>query len=423
METSSDVAVIGGGPCGSFTALNLAKLGFNVTVFEEHEEIGLPCHCTGHLSIKGLKNLGLYPLPNGVVENAFRGVNFYSPKGYRFSVRFRSPVTCLVDRASFDKHVAGLAEAAGVNYQLNSHVRSVMIEDGFVKGVSVKRRDETERSFRAKVVVDAEGVPPRILKQMGLPSPNPDRLIRGIQAEVEDVKNVEPDLVEVFLGGDYAPGFYAWLAPKRNGWAKVGLAAKTGNLKSLLKKLMFKHPIASEKLRMAKVSRTSTHLITLGGPISRTYSNGFLAVGDAASQAKPATGGGVILGMMCARMAAEVVGRALAEGDISSSSLRAYQKMYEKAFGFDMRVMLWIREALNAMPDPKMDKAIDFCARIGLSETLRDFSDLDLQGRSLLKILRKPRTLIATSYFLILQILQLLGFIGGALTEAVKRHV
>ncbi len=39
---SSDVVVIGGGPVGSYAALNLAKLGVKVSVFEEHPEIGLP---------------------------------------------------------------------------------------------------------------------------------------------------------------------------------------------------------------------------------------------------------------------------------------------------------------------------------------------------------------------------------------------
>lgn len=44
-EVFSDVIVVGGGPCGSFVASNLAKLGFSVNVFEEHGETGIPSHC------------------------------------------------------------------------------------------------------------------------------------------------------------------------------------------------------------------------------------------------------------------------------------------------------------------------------------------------------------------------------------------
>jgi flavin-dependent dehydrogenase len=56
MNPNTDVAVVGGGPCGSFAALTAAKLGANVTVFEEHEEIGVPSHCAGHFSSEAYGN-------------------------------------------------------------------------------------------------------------------------------------------------------------------------------------------------------------------------------------------------------------------------------------------------------------------------------------------------------------------------------
>ena len=59
----ADAIVVGGGPVGSYAALNLAKKGVKTTVFEEHPQIGLPSHCAGHISIRSLRNMGLYPLP------------------------------------------------------------------------------------------------------------------------------------------------------------------------------------------------------------------------------------------------------------------------------------------------------------------------------------------------------------------------
>ena len=85
----SRAIVIGGGPVGSYAALNLAKLGVKVSVFEEHPEIGLPSHCAGHISIRSLRSMGLYPLPNGIVENTFDTANFYSPNRHQiFSSSF-----------------------------------------------------------------------------------------------------------------------------------------------------------------------------------------------------------------------------------------------------------------------------------------------------------------------------------------------
>jgi len=401
----SDIIVVGGGPCGSFAALNLAKSGIDATVFEEHSEIGVPSHCAGHLSIKNLKRLGLYPLPAKIVENIFYGATFHSPKGKEFSVRFSSPITSVVNRTLFDKHIAEMAEDAGAHYCLNSRVESVIIANGFVKGVSIKQHGRTEKNILAKIVVDAEGISSKILRQTGLPTLNRHMLVNAVQAEVENAKNLKPDTVEVFLGKDYAPRFYAWLIPKLDGKANVGLAAKTGNPKELLQKLMLKHQIASKKLCKAKILRISFYPITLGGPILKTYSNGFLVVGDAASQVKPTTGGGVIFGMTCARVAAEVAHEALRKNDFSQEYLSVYQKRCEDILGFDVNVMLKIRKMLDAMPDGKIDDAINFCTKFGLEKVLQNIEDIDFQGRSLLRILRNPRVPTALLYFLLLYLL------------------
>jgi len=400
MKNLSDVIVVGGGAVGSFTALKLAKLGAKVTVFEEHETIGTPSHCAGHLGIGNLRNLGLYPLPGEIVENTFSKANFYSPSGFNFSVCLDNPVTCSVNREAFDRHIADKAEAAGAHFCLNSHVHSLHLENGVVKGVRVKQRDMVEELVMAKIVIDAEGISSRLLRQAGLPGLDSERLVYAVEAEVQDIADVQLDAVEVFLGKAYAPGLYAWLIPRLDGTAKVGLAAKKGNPKELLRRLMLKHPVASKKLAKAKIKSMAFHSITLGGPISKTYSNGFLAVGDAASQVKPTTGGGVVLGLMCAGIAAEVADEAMRKKDVSSHFLQMYQKRCEDALGFDFSVMLRIRRFLDRLSDDKLDDVLRFCAKIGLNKTLGGVDQIDFQGQMLLKILTKPALFAALAYFL-----------------------
>jgi digeranylgeranylglycerophospholipid reductase len=220
-----------------------------------------------------------------------------------------------------------------------------------------------------------------------------------VEAEVENVKDTEADKVEVYLGKEYAPGFYAWLIPKENGKAKVGLAAKTGNLKELLKRFMLKHPIASRKLRAAKITQSAFHPVTLGGPTARSYTNGFLTVGDAASQVKPTTGGGVIFGMTCARIAAEVADEALRKDDVSKEFLGTYQKHCEQVIGFDVRAMLRMRKTLDALSDERVDNLVGLCRKLGLDSTLQNLEDIDFQGHTFLRALRSPRMLTALGYF------------------------
>ena len=398
MKKGTDVIVVGGGPCGSFTALKLARLGVDVTVFEEHSEIGVPSHCAGHLSIKGLKQLDLYPLPAEIVENTFRGATFHSPNDNEFSVHLSTPITCAVNRTLFDKYIAEKAQLAGADYHLNSRVESVIIEDGFAKGVTVNEEARAEKTF-AKIIVDDEGVSSKLLKQAGLPGPDRHRLVKGVETEVENVKDMEPDMVEVFLGREYSPGLYAWLIPKRDEKAKVGLATKTGNPKELLQKLMLKHPAASKKLHAAKIIQTAFHPITLGGPTSQNCTNGFLAVGDAASQVKPTTGGGVIFGMTCAQFAAEVANEALQKNDVSKEFLDAYHKRCQEALGLDIKVMLRMRKTLDAMSDKRIDKIVNLCKRFSLDKTLQKVEDIDFQGQTLLHVLGSPRMLTALAYF------------------------
>jgi geranylgeranyl reductase family protein len=399
MKDMPDAIVIGGGPVGSFAALNLAKLGAKVTVFEEHEAIGIPSHCAGHLSIRSLRNLGLYPLPGKIVENTFSQANFYSPTGFKFSVHFAKPVTCAVNRAAFDKHIADKAEAAGARYCLNSRVQSLLMETGVVKGVNVKQGDKAE-SVPAKIVVDAEGISPRLLRQTGLSGLNGERLVYGVEAEVENVKDMDLNAVEVFLGKNYAPGFYAWLMPRLDGTAKVGLATNKGNPKEPLQRLILKHPVASKQLSKAKITRMAFHPMTLGGLISKAYASGFLAVGDAASQVKPTTGGGVVFGLTCARIAAEVAVEAVRRDDVSANFLQSYQKRCIDTLGFDFGVMLRVRRFLDSLSDEKVDVVLRFCARIGLDKTLENVEEIDFQGQALLKILTKPAMFAALAYFL-----------------------
>jgi digeranylgeranylglycerophospholipid reductase len=398
MQTVSDALVVGGGPCGSFAALNLARLGADVTVHEEHREIGVPCHCAGHLSITGLKRLGLYPLPRDVIENSFQGAIFHSPFGREFQVRFPTPTTCAVNRALFDKFIAEKAEKAGAHYSLGSRVRSLIVEDGFVKGAVAIQNGGLKRSA-GRIVIDAEGISSRLSRQAGLPAPNRLYLFNGVDAEIDNVKDVQSDMVEVFLGRNYAPHFFAWLIPKGNGQAKVGLAAKNENAKRLLQKLMQKHPVMSGKLHASRVLQTTFHPVTLGGPIARTYSNGLLAVGDVASHVKPTTGGGVILGLTCSRIAAEVANEALHMGNVSKSFLSSYQKRCKGVLGFDMRAMLRIRKMLDALSDKQLDDAIGFCQMVGLNKALEDVEDIDFQGRSLLSLVRSPPMLAVLAYF------------------------
>jgi len=395
VKTKQDIVVVGGGPCGSYTAYTAAKLGAEVVVCEEHEKVGAPNHCAGHLNISSLKRLGIQ-IPQDAIENEIKGAIFYSPSGKQFVLKCNSPVTYVVDREIFDNHLFDLAVKAGVQYRFKSRVNSLIFNSGYVNGVALKGEERVE----ADVVIDAEGCSSAILKKTGLDGLKGSMIVRGIQAEVDGLKNVDEDMVEVYLGNNVAPEFFAWIIPRKDGTAKVGLATSTGNPSQYLQRFMKKHPVASQKLKKCITTNITLHPIPLAGPIPKTYSNGFLVVGDAASQVKPTTGGGVIFGLTCAKVAGEVAYNALKKSDFSDNFLSQYQSRWKKLVGFDFAAMLRIRRMLNSMSDSRTDTLIDWCTKLRIDDVLEKVGDIDFQGKSLIPMVKYPGTLAIISYFL-----------------------
>ena len=392
MPQKASVIVVGGGPCGSFSAFTTAKLGVDVTVCEEHREIGAPSHCPSHVSLGGLKQLRL-KLPKEIVENKIRGAVFYSPSGYEFQVKFAHPVTCVLNRALFDKFLANLAEEAGAKFRLGTRVESLLLDSGHVTGVSVKGEN-----LKSNLVIDCEGCSSVLLKKAGLPVLERSMVVQGVEAEVDKIADVENDTVEVYLGDKYAPCFYAWIIPRPDGSAKVGLATKTGNPAKYLQRFMGQNPKARSKLQRSKIVKVSYHPLTLGGPLAKTYHDGLLVVGDAASQVKPTTGGGIIMGLNCAKIAGTTAQEAIEQGDTSATFLSRYQDRWQRVIGFDMTVMRQMRLMLNRLSDRKLDRIVALSSQLGLDEDLKHVGEIDFQGKGIVPLVRSPAAWIIAFY-------------------------
>ncbi|MDR2699519.1 MAG: NAD(P)/FAD-dependent oxidoreductase [Nitrososphaerota archaeon] len=393
-KQQTNTVIIGAGPAGSYTALRLAMLGIKTDIYEEHPEIGIPTHCAGHISIHSLKKLGYYPLPKEIIENTFNAANFYSPSGTKFSIQLKKSVTCSLNRTKFDQHIANQAKQAGATFHLNTRVQSLHIENNYIKGVNLQ--DNT--IVPSKITIDTEGISSRFLHQAKLMGFDRKGLVYAVETEINQVHDVEPHTVEVYMGSS-APGFYGWLIPRPDGTAKLGLATNHGNPQNYLKNLITKHPIAKKQVKGAKIIKTNYHAIPLAGPISKAYSNGFMAVGDVASQVKPTTGGGVIFGLTCGEIAANVVKLALDLGDVSAKTLSAYQKRCDDTLNFDVSFMLRLRQFLNSLSDERWDSVLRFCNRFNVDKALSDVEDIDYQGKMMMHVATKPAMLVALGYF------------------------
>jgi flavin-dependent dehydrogenase len=150
------------------------------------------------------------------------------------------------------------------------------------------------------------------------------------------------------------------------------------------------HPKAKNKLKSSEIVRISYHPITLGGPLTPSYHDGLLIVGDAASQVKPTTGGGIVMGLNCAKIAGEVAYEALKQGDTSAAFLSVYQKRWQEKIGFDMAVMRRMRFLFNRLSDSQLDRIVAMSSQFGLDKSLTRVGDIDFQGKGIQPLVRSP---------------------------------
>src|SRR5438128_4146001 len=108
----NDAIVAGAGPAGLYTALRAAEGGLSGVVLEEHDELGVPTHCSGIVS--GETNR-LYKVPDDVVLSRPSACLVISPNGRVAELEDPGEDIAVLDRAGFDRALAAsVLEAGGV---------------------------------------------------------------------------------------------------------------------------------------------------------------------------------------------------------------------------------------------------------------------------------------------------------------------
>lgn len=254
------------------------------------------------------------------------------------------------------------------------------------KALKVSYRKES--SFETKVIIDAEGIRGKFVREAGLTPPSKG-VIPGVQFEVKNVE-INPDQVEMFFGNKVAPGFFAWIIPTGEDTARIGVGANHQALR-YLKEFIKNHPIASKRLSNAVPVKKFGGSIVLSGPIPKTYTNGFLVVGDVAGQVKPTTGGGVIMGGLCAQIAGDVAAEAVIEENLNSRRLGTYQKKWKKLLSREFYYMLLARRILNRMSDRNLDKLFESIIKNDFTKVIEEVGDMDFESGVIKKLIFKPK--------------------------------
>ena len=319
-----DVVVVGAGPAGSITAKTAAEQGLDVLLIERNAEIGVPVKCAEAVS----KEIETFvAVDRRWICAGFKGTISYGPDGTEvvLSVVGEEETGYVLDRALFDKFLAQEAERAGAEVRVRTRAYGVVHADGYVQGVYANAAGE-DRCFLADVVVGADGVESRVGRWGGIDT----RLRLADIATCAEffMSGVEcnREYCELFFGYDIAPRGYAWVFPKGEQCANVGVGIGGDVSGEYHRARDYLNAFVHDKFPDGTVMAEMYGAVPLSGPVYETVANGLVLAGDAARHVNPLTGGGILEAMQGGKIAGEVIAKAVREHNCSKRRLREYEK-------------------------------------------------------------------------------------------------
>lgn len=393
----TDVLVIGAGPAGSAAARHAALGGADVILIDKKSEIGTPKRCAEGIYDHGLKWLGIEPDPQWAVQR-INGGTIISPDKTRLTLdeTILPEKGYIVERKVFDKYMAMDAARAGAQIMVKTLAKSILKDDSDGSSIIVDCEQMGEIiEIKAKIVIAADGPESKVAKAFGINSTTKlQDMMAGVQYEMVGVNCERMDLIELHLGA-FANGGYAWVFPKGEDIANVGIGIP-GNSKRPAIEYLNEFIESYPPLNDAKAVELNVGGDPIGGMIDQIYDDNLLVCGDAAGQVDPITGGGIILGMLGGMTAGKVAAKAIIDKDYSKERLEEYYIKYDEITQGAIPKLKVAHEVYRSLDDKD------------LNQIIHAFAELDLKTMAPNDILK---VLLKTSPRIVLKLTKLLKVI------------
>lgn len=359
MKPNYDVIVIGAGPAGSIAARTTAQLGLSTLLIEKRQEIGSPVRCAeavGRETVERFIPLDLRWIAAEIdtfsVTNAL-GDSIVLPPLEK---------TLVLERKLFDRELAHSAAKAGAEVLVKARALGMCREPDGRMSVSLNVQGEPG-VVHARIVIGADGTESESARWAGLKMiPALKDYYVAAQYLLSGVL-LNPHICQYHLGWRIAPAGYAWVFPKGDGKANVGLVI-TPRAGDSLHALDYLNTFVQAHFPGCSILAQVVGGIPITNVLPRMVADGYLAVGDAAHQSDPLTAGGITNGMHGGLFAGEVAAEAIRAADTSAHSLARYEHRWDAEFGKLYRRLYHIRRAVLKVPDDKLNQMISAAATL-----------------------------------------------------------
>jgi flavin-dependent dehydrogenase len=112
-----------------------------------------------------------------------------------------------------------------------------------------------------------------------------------------------------------------------------------------------------------------------------------ILLGDAASQIKPTTGGGLIMGFTCTEIASRVASQALEAQDMNI--LKDYPKKYNDTFKKELKVQLMVHKIFKSLTDDDLEYMFKKLKEEGAEDIISHYGDIDTQSPLLKEMVKR----------------------------------
>ncbi len=348
--------IIGAGVIGLTLAAELAKSGAEVEVYESRVSVSQNAgRASGIFSTEGLSRIGIDYAP--ALQNTLNGAVISGGK-QSFAIETKGTKAFVLDRRI-------LAELCAEN----------AIKNGakVILGKRISREELLELAHdKNNILVGADGAVSNVASVFGFPKI--DEYVLTYKAEYENARVGDIHKVGLFFSNKIAQRFFGWTVPYSGSKLEVGVGVSSYSRQNSMSAFnaFIKNRSVGDMIKDAKRTIGYASIIPLQVR-KKTVMNNVLLVGDAAGQVKATTGGGIIFGTACARIAA----KAIMENIGAGKPLERYEKMWRSAYGLDLRLHKMVHGYYSNLNDRGFSMAIIGAKLLGLEKFLGKYGDMD----------------------------------------------